>query len=291
MTRLMQTASAFSVAAALAAAPMFASAQQATESQAEQAVEEVVQETEEAAGAAAGAVSEAAQEVGQEAQEAAGEAERALEGTAETTETTVEATVITTDSDGQPLEQAAEGEEIVQPDGGSVIVEGEAPVEEVDGTIVMQDEDSILTSELIDATVYGATGEKIGEIDDAIVSLDGTVEGVVIGVGGFLGIGEKHVAVEMQQFSVRMDEDGDPQLILDTTREALEAAPDFVTAAEQRAERERLEMQQAQPAGTAPGTAPTEGGMLTSDPAPAEPAPVEMQPAAPADESGTIKKD
>lgn len=45
--------------------------------------------------------------------------------------------------------------------------------------------------------VYGAEGESIGEITDVLVSEDGKVMAVLVGVGGFLGIGEKDVAVSM----------------------------------------------------------------------------------------------
>jgi len=45
--------------------------------------------------------------------------------------------------------------------------------------------------------VYGADGESIGEINDVLVSQDGSINAVIIGVGGFLGIGEKDVAVDM----------------------------------------------------------------------------------------------
>ena len=45
--------------------------------------------------------------------------------------------------------------------------------------------------------VYGSDGENIGEINDVLVSQDGSVNAVIIGVGGFLGIGEKDVAVDM----------------------------------------------------------------------------------------------
>lgn len=45
--------------------------------------------------------------------------------------------------------------------------------------------------------VYGTDGESIGEINDVLVSQDGSINAVIIGVGGFLGIGEKDVAVDM----------------------------------------------------------------------------------------------
>lgn len=50
-------------------------------------------------------------------------------------------------------------------------------------------------SDLQGKAVYDANGESIGEINDVVVSQDGSVNAVIIGVGGFLGIGEKDVAV------------------------------------------------------------------------------------------------
>lgn len=270
MTRLMQTASALTLAAALAGAPMVVTAQQATESGAEQAVESVAQETKEAAGAAAGAVGEAAQQTGEAVENAAQETGQALDVTVEGAEQNAEQVEEAAEDKAEAVEEAgeeqaesieqageAQAEAIEEGAENAAVVEGE-PVEPVQGAIQMQDDNSILTSDLIGATVFNAQAEKVGEIDDAILSLDGTIDGVVIGVGGFLGMGEKHVAVEMQQISVQTDEDGQPSLLIDTTREALEAAPEFVTAEDQRDEAERLE------AATAP-----EGGMSTSDTAPA----------------------
>jgi len=52
-------------------------------------------------------------------------------------------------------------------------------------------------SDLEGKPVYSAEGENIGDIKDVLVNKDGTVTAVLIGVGGFLGIGEKDVAVSM----------------------------------------------------------------------------------------------
>lgn len=52
-------------------------------------------------------------------------------------------------------------------------------------------------SDLEGKAVYGAEGESIGDISDVLISQDGSVNAVIIGVGGFLGIGEKDVAVDM----------------------------------------------------------------------------------------------
>jgi sporulation protein YlmC with PRC-barrel domain len=137
-----------------------------------------------------------------------------------------------------------------------------APVE---GTIQMQSQNTVLASDLLGARLYNAADESVGTIDDVIVSTDGMVEGVVIGVGGFLGIGKKQVAVEMNQITVQADASGNPRLLLDSTREALEAAPDFVTAADQAREAERLQMDQVQPTQGVSGAAGDVGTQPATD--------------------------
>ncbi len=52
-------------------------------------------------------------------------------------------------------------------------------------------------SDLQGKSVYDSEGKSIGEINDILVSQNGSVNAVIIGVGGFLGIGEKNVAVNM----------------------------------------------------------------------------------------------
>ena len=60
---------------------------------------------------------------------------------------------------------------------------------------------------------------------------------MIVGVGGFLGIGEKDVAVNFASIEPRSDEDGDVSLYLNATQEQLEAAPEFHTLADLEAER------------------------------------------------------
>lgn len=112
----------------------------------------------------------------------------------------------------------------------------------VEGQIVMQSEDTVLAETLIGARVYSGE-ETIGDINDLIVKLDGTVEGVVIGVGGFLGIGQKDVALKFDRISVQTDENGNPRLTVDTSKEELENAPEFKTVSEQRSEKVDQQMQ------------------------------------------------
>jgi len=54
-------------------------------------------------------------------------------------------------------------------------------------------------SKLIGVNVYNDNNEKIGEIEELIVDKASKVENVVLGVGGFLGMGEHYVAVPMEK--------------------------------------------------------------------------------------------
>ena len=58
-------------------------------------------------------------------------------------------------------------------------------------------DDQIRASKLIGASVYDPNDQKIGAVDELVLNPDGKVADVVIGVGGFLGAGEKRVAVPM----------------------------------------------------------------------------------------------
>jgi sporulation protein YlmC with PRC-barrel domain len=74
--------------------------------------------------------------------------------------------------------------------------------------------------------VYGPNNSKIGTISDVLVGKDGQVNALIIGVGGFLGAGEKEVAVNFSSVKESM-KDNKSYLTLDTTKDALKAAPGF----------------------------------------------------------------
>src|ERR1700733_15709816 len=70
--------------------------------------------------------------------------------------------------------------------------------------------------------VYDNANAKIGDIQDVFLSPDGKAEALVIGVGGFLGMGEKAVAIPFNAIK-RTSKDGKDYLTLDTTKDALKA--------------------------------------------------------------------
>ena len=74
--------------------------------------------------------------------------------------------------------------------------------------------------------VYDPSNAKIGEIMDVLVAKDGHVQAAIVGVGGFLGAGEKDVAVSFSSIKQTMKNDK-VYLTLDTTKDALKKAPRF----------------------------------------------------------------
>jgi hypothetical protein len=142
----------------------------------------------------------------------------------------------------------------------STQAKSDQPAKPVKGQIVMQDKDSILASTLIGSTVYSPANETVGDINDLIVGLDGKVQGVVIGVGGFLGLGEKDVAVKMDQITVQPEDanKSNVRLILASTKADLEAAPEFKSVAAQNREMNSNTGSTTMPA--APATPPASTG-------------------------------
>jgi len=87
--------------------------------------------------------------------------------------------------------------------------------------------DQIRAEDLVGTTVYGANDANVGEIGDVILTQDGKVDAVIIDVGGFLGMGEKEVAVGMDKLSFMTDTDGHKYLYTSFTEEQLKAAPAY----------------------------------------------------------------
>ncbi|WP_367717373.1 PRC-barrel domain-containing protein [Nitratireductor sp. GISD-1A_MAKvit] len=85
----------------------------------------------------------------------------------------------------------------------------------------------IRTEQLTGTTVYGANEENIGEIGDVIISQDGNVDAIIVDVGGFLGIGEKEVAIGMDNLAFMTDGGGSLYLYTEFTEEELEQQPAY----------------------------------------------------------------
>jgi hypothetical protein len=85
------------------------------------------------------------------------------------------------------------------------------------------------SSDLVGTKVVGAGNENIGEIEDVLIDNGGMVKAVVIGVGGFLGVGEKDVAVPFSalQVSRKVGSEDIERVTVSYTKDQLNQAPSF----------------------------------------------------------------
>ncbi|XUY26432.1 PRC-barrel domain-containing protein [Agrobacterium sp. rho-8.1] len=118
----------------------------------------------------------------------------------------------------------------------------------------------ISANDYIGNAVYTSADESIGSVTNLILEENGGIVAAVVGVGGFLGIGAKDVAVPMDKLTVTRDTaDGTVRLTTTETADTLKAAPEFVTMKEKKAEEGS-----AAPAATPSAT----GGATTTAPKP-----------------------
>ena len=75
-------------------------------------------------------------------------------------------------------------------------------------------------------SIYDPSEEKIGEISDVLVEKDGKVGAFIVSVGGFLGVGEKHVAVPFNAVH-GTHKNGKWWLTMNTTKDALKSAAGY----------------------------------------------------------------
>ena len=81
-------------------------------------------------------------------------------------------------------------------------------------------------NDFIGKRVYSNNNDDLGEVNDLIFSDKGNLQAVILGVGGFLGIGEKDVAVNISSLNMAAD-GGTTKIMVDATKESLNAAPRY----------------------------------------------------------------
>lgn len=129
-----------------------------------------------------------------------------------------------------------------------------------------QAENQVSANDYIGKSVYNAENKSIGDVNDIILEENGGIVAAVIGVGGFLGIGEKEVALPMDKITMTRDAQNNNEVRLTTTEtaEALQAAPEFKTLADKQAETDRTTT-------SSTGTMPSAGGATNPSTTPAAP--------------------
>ncbi|GJE19019.1 PRC-barrel domain-containing protein [Methylobacterium marchantiae] len=113
---------------------------------------------------------------------------------------------------------------------------GTAPVQSAPATLnndlrptfVAQAPTDRVTSKLIGLTIQNGANETIGEIGDIVLDESSTIKAWVVGVGGFLGIGTKYVAIDPSALKLTRVDDKTLKATIDTNKDQLRAAPEYV---------------------------------------------------------------
>lgn len=83
---------------------------------------------------------------------------------------------------------------------------------------------AIDANKLIGQSIYNTQEEKIGDVESVILNKDGKVRSVIVGVGGFLGLGSKSVAIDWDKLTVA---DNGERVTAGLTKEELQALPEY----------------------------------------------------------------
>ena len=90
----------------------------------------------------------------------------------------------------------------------------------------MQTAEELRTSKLVGSKVYNNANENIGSIEDIILKPDGSMDEVVLSVGGFLGMGDKYVAVPFSDLKITRD-GSSLKIVTSGTKDSLKALPAY----------------------------------------------------------------
>lgn len=85
----------------------------------------------------------------------------------------------------------------------------------------------ISASALLDEAVMNEANKSIGDVNDVLIDSDGKIASVIVGVGGFLGMGEKDVALKFADLKFAKDNDNDLVVTTNMTKDTLQAAPAY----------------------------------------------------------------
>ena len=100
------------------------------------------------------------------------------------------------------------------------------PADKTAGAMAPATQD-LSADKLIGTAVYSPDQKNLGEVGDVVFDKGGDIKGVVIDVGGFLGVGEKPVAVQFDALNVQKDMNGDMRLMVNASEDQLKSAPTF----------------------------------------------------------------
>jgi PRC-barrel domain protein len=90
-----------------------------------------------------------------------------------------------------------------------------------------QSPDQWLASKIIGASVVDSSNQSIGSVNNLLLDTGGNVTAAVVGVGGFLGIGEKNVAISFKSLNITRDANGSEKVTTQVSKNELQQAAAF----------------------------------------------------------------
>ena len=76
--------------------------------------------------------------------------------------------------------------------------------------------------------IHVCEGARLGYVNDLVVDANGAIKSMIIGVGGFLGVAKKDVAILFNSLNITYDADNTIKKIsAEVTKDELKSAPDY----------------------------------------------------------------
>jgi hypothetical protein len=88
----------------------------------------------------------------------------------------------------------------------------------------LADEPLTHATDLLGKSLFDSSDQRVGEIEDLLIGSDGTVRAAVVDIGGFLGVGERPVAIRWPQLEISQLEE---RIAVSATKDQLAALPRF----------------------------------------------------------------
>ena len=131
---------------------------------------------------------------------------------------------IPSEPDMKAPDQSSEGPKVITPDQSSEAAKPMAPEQSTaQGGQFLKEQtaDDMLASSIIGKPAVNSQDETIGDVNDLVTDRSGKIIAALIGVGGFLGIGEKDVAVRFEDLKLNRDENDNVKVTLNISKETL----------------------------------------------------------------------
>lgn len=207
-------------------------------------------------------------------------AEAAAQNAEAAAENAADAAAATTGAAADAAADAADDAAAAADNAATATTEATAEAAAMEKTVQQQAMNELRLDWLTGAAVNAPDGTKIGDITDIILDADtGMMKAAIIGVGGFLGIGQKQIAVAWDRLTINYDA---REITSDLTKEEAEAAQEYEFRSQESAPAAGTATTPA-PAATTTETAPAATTTETAPAATTETAPAATTETAPTD--------